>query len=73
MEPRPDPIARLTERQAAVLRLAAEGLTNREIAARLGIGLGSVQTHVQRILDKLGASNRAQASAIWARSESRGW
>jgi DNA-binding CsgD family transcriptional regulator len=45
-----------------VLRYLADGLTDREIAARLGISPRTVETHVGSILHKLGVRNRAQAS-----------
>ncbi len=53
----------LSEREAEVLAQLAEGLTDREIAARLGISPRTVETHVGSILHKLGVRNRAQAAA----------
>lgn len=51
----------LTQRQKDVAGLLAKGLTNKEIAAVLGIGTGTVKTHVAAILRELGASNRTEA------------
>jgi len=54
----------LTPRETEVLALVADGLANREIAARLGTASGTVKIHVQNILDKLGAADRTQAVTI---------
>jgi DNA-binding CsgD family transcriptional regulator len=55
--------AGLTERQADVMRLVAEGLTNAEIAARLVLSVRTVDTHVGAILTKLDAKTRRDAAA----------
>ncbi|MEX0630483.1 MAG: response regulator transcription factor [Chloroflexota bacterium] len=52
----------LSDREAEVLGHLAEGLTDREIAERLGISPRTVETHVGSILHKLGVRNRAQAA-----------
>ncbi len=54
----------LTGRERDVLRLIVEGLANKEIAGRLGIGERTVKTHVSRVLDKLGAADRTQAAVM---------
>jgi DNA-binding NarL/FixJ family response regulator len=48
-----------------VLRLVCEGLTNGEVAERLGVGEATAKTHVSRVLMKLGVRDRVQA-VIWA-------
>ncbi len=62
--------APLTRREAEVLALLDEGLSNKEIARRLAIGLTTVKNHVHRILEKLQVSRRGAAAAR-ARSDSR--
>lgn len=52
----------LSERERQVLRLVADGATNRDIAARLYITPGTVKNHVTSILGKLGVSDRTQAA-----------
>jgi non-specific serine/threonine protein kinase len=54
----------LTRREHEITELIAEGLTNRQIAQRLFIAQRTVDTHVTRILAKLGCSNRAQVAAL---------
>ena len=55
----------LTEREREVLRHLARGRTNHEIAGELVLGVGTVKTHVHRIISKLGVSDRTQA-AVYA-------
>jgi DNA-binding CsgD family transcriptional regulator/tetratricopeptide (TPR) repeat protein len=57
-----DPIG-LTARQAEVLRLLADGLSNAQIAARLTLSAKTVDHHVSAVLAKLGVRNRGQAAA----------
>jgi NarL family two-component system response regulator LiaR len=65
MDRRQDAVgADLTPREREVLALLAGGLSNREIAERLTLSVGTVRLHVSNILAKLGAPNRTTAAAI---------
>jgi two-component system, NarL family, response regulator YdfI len=57
----------ITSRETDVLRMLAEGLVNKEIAARLGISEHTVKFHISSILDKLGASTRTEAVTMGIR------
>jgi DNA-binding CsgD family transcriptional regulator len=52
---------RITGRELEILQLIADGLSNREIAARLFVSENTVKTHSSRVFDKLGARRRTQA------------
>ena len=52
----------LTERELEVLRLIVAGRSNKEIAGDLSISEGTVKTHVNHVLDKLGVHDRTQAA-----------
>lgn len=54
----------LTPAEARVLELIAEGLTSRQIAARLGVSKATIETHVRAVMRKTGASTRASAVAV---------
>lgn len=54
----------LTDRQREVLALMVDGLSNVQIADRLTISLSTARFHVSTILRKLGAANRAEATAL---------
>jgi DNA-binding NarL/FixJ family response regulator len=61
------PIERLTPRESEVLQLLARGMTNAEIASRLGISEHTAKFHVGAVLGKLGARSRAEAVAVASR------
>jgi len=58
----------LSAREAQILALLAEGLVNKQIAARLGISRHTVKTHLAALFHKLGVSTRAEAVAAGARA-----
>ncbi len=60
----------LSERERAVLRLAEEGLPNKEIARRLSLAPGTIRNYLADAAAKLGASNRIEAGRL---ARSRGW
>jgi DNA-binding NarL/FixJ family response regulator len=62
------PTIPLTEREEEVLRAAARGLSNAEIAQELFISLGTVKTHLSSLQDKVGARNRVELAAFAWRS-----
>ncbi|MFG3054518.1 response regulator [Kitasatospora sp. NPDC048239] len=62
----PGPADALTGREMDVLRLIADGSTNREIASRLHLSEGTVKNHISRILGRLNLRDRVQA-ALYAR------
>src|SRR3990172_1474173 len=62
----------LTPRQWEVLELLREGLTNEQIADRLGISLDGAKFHVSEILGRLGLSSREEA-AVWRPEERKPW
>jgi DNA-binding CsgD family transcriptional regulator len=51
----------ITEREREVLRLLADGRSNKEIARRLGLSPNTVKTHVARLFEKLRVARRTQA------------
>jgi two-component system nitrate/nitrite response regulator NarL len=60
----------LTRRELEIVQLINEGLSNKEIAHRLKIGLATAKSHVHNVLGKLGLGRRSQA-AQWMRAQSR--
>jgi DNA-binding NarL/FixJ family response regulator len=55
---------KLTPRETEVLRLVVDGLTNKEISAKLGVELTTVKNHLKNILGKLHLRNRVQAATF---------
>ena len=53
----------LSTREREILALLADGLGNKQIAARLGIATNTVKTHLELLFEKLGVSSRAEAVA----------
>jgi len=62
----------LTQREREVLACLAAGDNNRCIAEQLGIGEGTVRSHVHVLLQKLQVSNRTQAALIWLTAGEQG-
>jgi two-component system, NarL family, response regulator DevR len=60
-----DPLSDLTEQERTLLALLTEGLTNKQIAARMFLGEKTVKNYVSRLLGKLGLHSRTQA-AVYA-------
>jgi DNA-binding NarL/FixJ family response regulator len=57
----------LSNREREILALLADGLANKQIAARLGISKNTVKTHIELLFDKLAVSTRAEAVATGVR------
>ena len=57
----------LTSREREILGLLADGMGNKQIAARLGISANTVKTHLELLFDKLDVSSRAEAVATGVR------
>ena len=60
-------IGQITPREREVLQTLAEGLSNKEIAARLHMSVDTERTHMMNILNKLGVHSRLQALIFAAR------
>lgn len=61
-------IARLTQRERQILDEIASGATNKAIARSLGISPGTVKVHVERVIGKLGVTDRTQAAVLATRA-----
>jgi DNA-binding NarL/FixJ family response regulator len=66
----PESAIRLTNREKEIVNLISEGLSNKEIAARLHIATHTVKSHVHNILEKLTLSSRLQIAAFVHRKDS---
>lgn len=71
VDPRKNGDQVLTKRETEIASVVAEGLTNQEIADRLGIARRTVDTHIDHILTKLGYSNRVQVATWVTRNADR--
>jgi DNA-binding NarL/FixJ family response regulator len=58
---RAEPVESLTEREIELLRLVAEGMSNKAIAQTLSISENTIKYHIRNILRKLGVQNRTEA------------
>jgi DNA-binding NarL/FixJ family response regulator len=67
----PDPLSGLTDRERTLLGLLSEGLTNRQIAARMFLAEKTVKNYVSRLLAKLGMERRTQAAVFASKLEQR--
>ncbi|HXT89681.1 MAG TPA: helix-turn-helix transcriptional regulator, partial [Trebonia sp.] len=69
--PRPQQWTSLSPQELQIALLAAEGLTNREIAQRLYLSHRTVSSHLYRIFPKLGITSRAQLRSVMTPVEAR--
>jgi DNA-binding CsgD family transcriptional regulator len=63
---------RFSPREIQVLELASQGLTNPQIARRLGLSVHAIKFHLGSIYRKIGASNRTEAAVAYALTISSG-
>jgi len=63
-----DPLAPLSKRERAIVGLLLQGLRNKEIAAELRIGEGTVKVHLHNVFEKLGVSSRMELALLASRS-----
>jgi NarL family two-component system response regulator LiaR len=66
----PEPEAILSEREMEVLKLAAKGMSNKDLGEALGISIRTVEAHMRSIFNKLGVGSRSEAVVLGLR---KGW
>ena len=66
-----DPLSELSERERKVLRLVAEGMTNREVGERIHLAEKTVKNHMTNILGKLRVRSRVEAALLATRQNAR--
>ena len=59
--------ARLSRREIQVLRLVARGMSNKDVAAAMGLSENTIRTYMRRVLAKLGCHSRSEAAAVASR------
>lgn len=67
--PAPDVLATLSPQEKRVLALIAEGHTNKEVGAKLGLAEKTVKNYLATVFDKLHVSRRAEAAVIYAQGQ----
>jgi DNA-binding NarL/FixJ family response regulator len=60
-----DPLSTLTNKELSILKLIAEGKSNKEIAAANFVEVSTIKTHINNIYAKLGLQNRKQAMSVY--------
>ncbi|MBZ9675790.1 LuxR C-terminal-related transcriptional regulator [Mesorhizobium sp. ES1-1] len=66
-----DLVSQLSEREAEVLNIVAEGLSNKEVAIKLGLQEKTVKHHMTQVMTKLKARNRTEAAILLHQSKKR--
>ncbi|HVH62113.1 MAG TPA: helix-turn-helix transcriptional regulator [Candidatus Dormibacteraeota bacterium] len=62
------PTQHFSLREAEILRMVAQGMTDKEIAQHLGISVKTVRTHLDRTLRRTGSRNRTAVVMAWMRA-----
>ena len=66
-------LAGLSDREAGILSLVAEGLSNKEVAKRLALQEKTVKHHMTRVFAKLNVRNRTEAALLMHQARKRPW